>query len=428
MIRSVAERAGPEDGAELRPEHVRPVQAQPDGAQAERRVLLRGELDGRGQLVPAEVQGPDDGGAGMHLRGDRAVDGKVLFLVGQVGPVQVEELRAVQSDALRAVVPDRRQLLGELDVGGDPHPVPVLRLGRQGPQLVQRQPRVLELLLARVVAGQGLHIRGKDDHPFRAVQDHRLVVLHLRADLLHAHHGGDLQRPSHDGAVGGAPARLRRHSQHRVPVKLGGVRRAQVAGEDNGLSPHPLHVEAPALSQEIAHQPVAHVVHVRPPLPEVAVLDAGQGLPDGIQHLLHGELRVHPLVLDDGGGLFRQPAILQDQEVGVEDPRVLRSDLFGDAFLDLLDLAPGDLQRLPQARDLQRDPARIHRLPLDSRTARLDDQGFPHGDPRRNTDASEDTWAHRWYRSRTAGQWLWDFNSNSTASRTAPWPPGRRVT
>ncbi len=58
-------------------------------------------------------------------------------------------------------------------------------------------------------------------------------------------------------------------------------------------------------------------------------------------------------------------------------------------------VAPGRFQRLPQARDLQGNPARIHRLALGPRTADLDDQRLPDGDPRRHADASEDAWAHR---------------------------------
>jgi hypothetical protein len=165
--------------------------------------------------------------------------------------------------------------------------------------------------------------------------------------------------------------------------------------EDDGLPAHRLDVEAPPLSQEVPQQPIPHVVQIRPALSEIAVLHAREGLADGLQRLLDGVLGVHLQLLHEGADLLQQPAILEDQQVRIEDPGVLGPDLLGDALLDLQDLAPRGLQRLLQARHLQGEPVRLHRLALDPWASQLDHQGPHHGDSRRDPDPSKDPWVHR---------------------------------
>ena len=65
----VAAGGGAEHGAELGPEHLRLVEADPDRAPAEERIGLRRRLERRGELVAAQVEGADDHRA---ARGRRA--------------------------------------------------------------------------------------------------------------------------------------------------------------------------------------------------------------------------------------------------------------------------------------------------------------------------------------------------------------------
>ena len=95
------------------------LQAQADGAQAQRRVVRRRRPAAAGVdlLVGAQIQGAD----GDRRRSPSATTARVglvlLLLAGQVLPVHVEELGAVQAHALGAQLGGVGGVLGQLDVG-----------------------------------------------------------------------------------------------------------------------------------------------------------------------------------------------------------------------------------------------------------------------------------------------------------------------
>ena len=126
----VAIDAGSQDGAELRAEQVLFLEAEPDGAPAEERVHLLGQVNVGEQFVAAEVERADDHRVRRKRLSHPAVGGELFLLVRQVAAVDEQELRSEQADAGRAALQDTLDVGRQLDVGGENDPVAVLRFRR----------------------------------------------------------------------------------------------------------------------------------------------------------------------------------------------------------------------------------------------------------------------------------------------------------
>ena len=120
-----------QEAAQLRLEQLALAQAEADRAQPERRVGLVAERGERHHLVAAEIEGAEGRGERMQPLEHAARVQEVLLLLRQIGAIEEEELGAVEADALGAVLERARHLLGELDVGVEPHARAVGGLGRQ---------------------------------------------------------------------------------------------------------------------------------------------------------------------------------------------------------------------------------------------------------------------------------------------------------
>jgi hypothetical protein len=110
-------RRGPIEGAQLRAEEIAPPQRIADRAQAEGRVVARGNAHRHGQLVAAQVEGPEDHAAAFHRLERRHGVLVLLFLGGQGRAFEVEELGAEQPHGVGAELDGNRNLLEQLDVG-----------------------------------------------------------------------------------------------------------------------------------------------------------------------------------------------------------------------------------------------------------------------------------------------------------------------
>ena len=108
---------GAQHRAELGEKKLGSRQAQTHRAQAQRRVHVRGNLKGRTELVAADVEGPQ----GHRSRGNgfdhATVDRILLVLTRRLAAIDEEKLRAIEPDALGAVLDSRGSLRGQLDVG-----------------------------------------------------------------------------------------------------------------------------------------------------------------------------------------------------------------------------------------------------------------------------------------------------------------------
>ena len=135
-------RRGPEDRGQLGLKQLRLQEREANGAEAECRVGGRGDLvtQCRGQLLTADIQGPDGDGPPGHAFHDFPQGLVLLVLCRQGHPVHEHELGAEKPDTLRTRPVRGLNLAGEFEIGVENDVRAVLRLGRQGPE-----PRELPL-------------------------------------------------------------------------------------------------------------------------------------------------------------------------------------------------------------------------------------------------------------------------------------------
>jgi hypothetical protein len=144
-------RAGAIDRAQLRAEHVEMVQSEADAAPAEERIRLVRDAEIRRDLVAAEVHRAEDDRPRVHALGDLAIGFELLLLRRQRVAVQIEELGAEQSHAVRTRVAHERDVGRLLDVGAEidrpaiqcHRALAANRLERRGLFLEQRAARAI---------------------------------------------------------------------------------------------------------------------------------------------------------------------------------------------------------------------------------------------------------------------------------------------
>ena len=384
----VAGGAGAEDGAELGLEDIDALEAETDGAPAEEGVELLGHVEGAHELVAAQVEGADDDAVRHGALGDGAIGLVLLLLTGEVGFVEVEEFRAIQADALGAVLLDGVHVAGEFDVRAEDD---VAAVERGGGGLAEVGELLLDGGLADLqfaVFPQGLVAGVDDDDAVVAVEQHMVAGAELVADVVEADDGGDVQRPRHDGGVGGLAADVGAEAEDEGAVELRGVARVEVVGEEDvrGLDAREV---AGLLAHQVVDDAAGDIVDVQRALAEVGVVDLAEGLGVAVGDALEDLLDVELVPREGAQHFVDERAILDHEEVRVEDARVLRPDGHRDALLHLDDLlARGDEGRL-EAGDLAGDfplgdVARRRRL-----VVRAVDEDGAARDARRDADALE---------------------------------------
>ena len=212
------------------------LEAEADAAAAQERVALGHRGAALGVLVGPEVQGADDDGPVAADLDDLAV-GLVVVLLGGLGVgAEVEELGAVQADALAALVQDGGGLGGELDVAQERDLVAVLGDGGQVAQGVQAVDE-LHLLAASTArySLDGPRVGVDDDHAAVAVDDDHVAAGGLGGDVVEAHHGRDAQRAGDDGRVAGLAAGVGGQAQDVLAVQAGRLTGREVVGQDDHL-------------------------------------------------------------------------------------------------------------------------------------------------------------------------------------------------
>ncbi len=226
---------GAEQGAELPLEHGEVAEAVADGAVAEEGIAL-GDVDaGLGVFVGAEVDGADGERAAGGERDAAGVGLVVIFLGGLGGAGEVEELGAIEADALAPGVDDLVDFLGELNVAEDLDARAVDGDGGELAQIGEREPEVPRLLDLELVVGELLWGWIEDDDAAVAVEDRGQAVGRGGGEVLAPDDGGDSQGACDDGGVAGAPAQVGGKADDARAIKAGGLRRREVAGEDDGV-------------------------------------------------------------------------------------------------------------------------------------------------------------------------------------------------
>ena len=103
----VADRAGSNNRAQLRLKDVHVLEAKTKGAPAEKRIQFVAHVRrANRELIATEIERANDQRIRMHPFGDLSVN-LILLLFGRKGvTINVEKLRPIKSDSLRAVVRD----------------------------------------------------------------------------------------------------------------------------------------------------------------------------------------------------------------------------------------------------------------------------------------------------------------------------------
>ncbi len=305
----------PHDRPELPLEDLRPVEADPYRPVAQEGVPFV-ESGGSQELVPSQVERPDDHGIGRKGLHDMRIGLVLDLLVVGIRREEPQELGPEQADAPRSAVLRSLRLLGELDVRGQLDRAPVA-CGDRGVRLARESGLGLSVPLAELGVVEDLVGLGIDDHPaVDAVDYDHLPGLDGFGRLPERDHRGYAEAPRQYGRVRGAPAFVRREAENLVLPEAGGHGRIEFPRHY-----HDRHVELHERlllgAHELVDDPAADIPDVGRSLAGIRVLhrlesldDLGQDLADrvfGVQHA------------------FGDPAMdvpLQDRVVHEEDVRV----------------------------------------------------------------------------------------------------------
>ena len=143
-----------------------------------------------------------------------------------------------------------------------------------------------------------------------------------------------------------------------LQVELDRIGRRKIVGHNDGLPPHALCSTKPDASFPPSHdpeEPLVDVVEVLAPFPKVRVLHLFEAAQKFRHDDIEGPFGVDLLLLYRIDDLLQEELVLQDQDVGVDDERVLPYLVVGYRFLDRFSSLDGALDR---SLELRRPPCR----------------------------------------------------------------------
>ena len=305
----------------------------------------------------------------------------------------VAVFRAVQADALAAVVVDRHDLLEKLDVGQDLHAVPVDGFGGQVAGTHDGGLVALELGLQVRVAGQLVLVGLQDDAPVEAVEDDDAALGQVVTEALHADHRRNLQGPGQDAGVGGLAALGRGEGHDLVHVQLDGVGRGQVVSQKDCAVRDG--VEPARAADELAEHPLGHESDILHALAKVVVRDGGEDLLQIPHGALQSPLGVDPGAFDVIQGAFAELVVAQHHEVRLDDGRMLL-EVLGHEAQDPLQILQRGLEGAAQPLHFARHVLLAHGLAGHAgKMVAVQAVGPPDGHARGNRDAVKGAGRHQ---------------------------------
>ena len=348
-----SKRAGPEDGPQLLLEQLRVLQAEADRPEAQKRIGLVVGQPGNAlqRFVAAQVERANDHGVGRKGRDDRPVARKLLVFAGQSRGIQVEILRAKESNSLRLRVPHRAVLLHLFQVRQQDDVHAVQRFRRQAAGGLKARLEALLLGLNPAIAEQRL-LGGIDDHhPFITVDQHPVAAADPRREIPDSDHRRNLQRARHDDGMARLAADVGNDGQGRAAVDPGGIGRRDVVGDHHAFLSQFAQMMR-RLAQQIPQDPLGDVANVASPFPQVFIVNLVKRFDVPLGNVVEAGLDI------DAGGfefpyrLADQRLIFEHHQVGIEDPRFIGPQILLHLILDLGDLLTGGDEPLIEAGDL----------------------------------------------------------------------------
>ena len=199
----------------------------------------------------------------------------MIFLGRDLGGFQVEELGAIQPDALGPVPMTGLGLLGELDVSPQGDPRAVDGLGRKCLQRGESFRDRVDTFFEFPVLGQGLLVRIQDHLAVVSINDHHFTTGDIGQEVTEPDDGRDFQCPGQDRRVAGAAPHFGGKTENELPVKAGGFAGGEVVGEDDDRGRQVDQFLA-ALAEQVAKNPFLQVEDIDSPLGVVLVAEVLQ--------------------------------------------------------------------------------------------------------------------------------------------------------
>ncbi len=300
----------------------RPVEAEPDGAPAERRVLLLDIAHVGQHLVAADVEGAEGHGlvAGGVEHG--AVERELLGGAREGRRHHELQFGAEEADAGGAGLLDMRQIDGEAGIDHQRDLFAVL--GHAG-LFAQRevlllparaQPHPLDIGGLHVGGGPHMHVAG------RAVDDDGIAGVGDAGGVLDLAHRRDAERARDDRDMRVGPALLEDEPAQPPAVVFEQRRRPHGAGDQDGVLRQAVARRRVVLAEQLVHQPVGELVEVVQALAQIGI--------GGAQHARAG-VGLHALDRGFGGEAGRHrlfeavhpAAVIGEHAVGLEHVAVL---------------------------------------------------------------------------------------------------------
>ena len=149
--------------------------------------------------------------------------------------------------------------------------------------------------------------------------------MHIRREIRHADDGGDAHGAREDCCVRGAASGFGGERLHVFPVEHGGVRRREVAGDQNTLTGQMVEKLA-RFSAEVVEHAVGDIRDVRGAFLEILVVDRGNRGDVPLHDSCENHVRRLKLLADAVVDLLHENFVVDDQQVRFKDACLLGSE------------------------------------------------------------------------------------------------------
>ena len=181
----------------------------------------------------------------------------------------IEKFRAVEANALAAVLQHAGHLAGKLDVGFDAYGAAVTRDRRQIAEL-RRDPFLdhLQIASARFVPFSRQLIRINNDHALGTINDNDVTAGYRRGQFPDSDHCRNPERARKNGEMAGTTAGVGGEREHVLAVKCHGLRGSKVACHNNHGFLDMINVFT-LFAHQVAQQPLLDIIEITHALPQV---------------------------------------------------------------------------------------------------------------------------------------------------------------
>ena len=265
--------SGPEDGAKLRLEDLRIIQAKADCTTSQERVFLMAQIEAISRLVSSDVERADDDSMWCDSFGHMPVHGILLLLIGRDCSVEVKKLGPVKTDPLSSSGRHLVKFLGEFNIGGENDVASVERGGIDFPKCLKPLLNMLLGLSQGLVGLAGG--MGWIEEKLAAVAIHQddMAVLKGVTNTLQSDDCRDSEGPRHDCRMGCLAPLFGDKSGDIIPVECRRVGGSQFVGH-NDVIPVVTRQALTRFTHEVTDNPSADILQVDGSFPQIGIINS----------------------------------------------------------------------------------------------------------------------------------------------------------